>query len=167
MSAVARIRRRRDAGGSVAIELAFIITLTFFIIPVILLFGRAIWYYSALKQATHDAARFMASVPVAEMMVLEREQLAEAQATQMVRRALADAGLSASERGVVAILCVHPEHGVATCAETTQSKVKPLSVTVRAYVDVDVDFYGEMMQEYLGNQGDLIFNAATSVPYSN
>ncbi|WP_181373004.1 TadE/TadG family type IV pilus assembly protein [Massilia glaciei] len=170
MSAAVRLqraRRARGAKGSVAIELALIILLTFFLIPVVIMYGRAFMYYSAMKQASHDAARFMATMPLAQMLVTEREEAVEVVANQMIRRALAAAGIKASEITAVQILCDNPDTSVTYCNVAATGDPKPLAVTVVINVKYDYSLYGEIVQDFLLGKPNFKINAETTVPYAN
>ena len=98
MSGAATITARamaRSQKGVVAIEMTLIIIATIFILPTLLLFGRAFWHYNAMKQATLDAAMYMASVPMAEMANDASVATAQDTARAMVLAAAAGARVSA------------------------------------------------------------------------
>lgn len=62
---IIRVHRQR---GIAAIELAFlmpVILIFMFALPLFL--GRCLWHYTVVHKAAHDAARYLATVPVAEM----------------------------------------------------------------------------------------------------
>lgn len=68
MKPSARLHTRRHEGGAVAVETALVIV--FLIVPLfagILLFGKLFWHYTALQRAIHDASRYMAAAPMAEI----------------------------------------------------------------------------------------------------
>ncbi|MES3022676.1 MAG: TadE/TadG family type IV pilus assembly protein [Pseudomonadota bacterium] len=170
MSAVRTKRTRaRRARGAVAIEMAVIISMTFVIIPLVLAFGRIFWYYSAMKQASHDAARAMATMPLAEMLVKTRELDAEQVVGAMVARSLAAAGIADSEIVGVEIHCINPNSGSLLCTKPSSgsTQLKPLAIRVRTSVDVDIGLYIGLTQEYPPNQAIFSLEAVTTVPYSN
>lgn len=53
--------------GVAAIELAFIIPLLITMLAFPLFFGRVFWHYTVAEKAAHDAARYLATVPMVEM----------------------------------------------------------------------------------------------------
>jgi Flp pilus assembly protein TadG len=168
MSAPIRPRRNlaRRPNGAVAVELAIIMTVTFFIIPVILMLGRVFWYYGTIRQASHDAARFMGAMPAAELLVAARLQDAETLAKQLVVRSLGKAGIAESEILAVEIQCIDQSFGGATCGTfTVPGSPKPRAVWVRVWVNLDVNFYGEITQEYLPNEISFRFYSEATVPY--
>ena len=60
-------RAARREKGVAAIELALIMTFFIGLLPFVLLFGRAFLVYTALQKSVHDAARYMATLPLAQM----------------------------------------------------------------------------------------------------
>lgn len=81
-----------------AVELAIIMCLTVFLLPTIFLFGRVFFQYNVLKQATQDAANHIASIPPAELRNAAKVDAAGARAEQMVRTAVAEAGITPASR---------------------------------------------------------------------
>jgi Flp pilus assembly protein TadG len=54
--------------GVAAIELAILLpAVLIFMVALPLFFGRCLWHYTAIHKATHDAARYLATVPLADM----------------------------------------------------------------------------------------------------
>ncbi len=60
-------RAPRRQGGVAAIELALILLFFMGLLPFVLLFGRALLVYTALQKSAHDAARYMATMPLPQM----------------------------------------------------------------------------------------------------
>ena len=59
-------RRRRQRGGA-AVEAAAIVPILALLMACPFLLGRVFWHYAAVQKAAHDAARYLATVPIAEM----------------------------------------------------------------------------------------------------
>ena len=55
-------RRQRDAA---TVELALLLTATMALMPALVLFARVFYQYGLLKQASQDAASYLAALPVA------------------------------------------------------------------------------------------------------
>lgn len=53
--------------GIAAVELALILPFMVLMLAAPLYFGRVFWHYSVVERAAGDAARYLASVPIAEM----------------------------------------------------------------------------------------------------
>lgn len=91
--------------GSAGVELAMILALTFFILPVTFLFGRIFYHYSVVNQATHDAALYIAGLSPIEKSTSAGLNAAKTQATQMVFEAIAAAGIRPPEDLQVLVHC--------------------------------------------------------------
>jgi Flp pilus assembly protein TadG len=115
-------RRARHARGVAAVELAIIMMLFMFILPATFLFGRVFWQYNVLKNATDNAARFLARSPVADLATNK------AVADNLVRSTIHDAGMDTSAGLVVEVLCV----GSPGCMGGT-----PTGITINALVNID------------------------------
>lgn len=62
----------RKQDGIAALELALLVPLFLFMMALPLFWGRVLWHYSALQKATHDAARYLASVPAEDIQDPDR-----------------------------------------------------------------------------------------------
>ncbi|MGZ3183274.1 MAG: TadE/TadG family type IV pilus assembly protein [Telluria sp.] len=101
-----KARRIRRMGGAAAVEMALVVCLGFFIVPVVLLFGRILWTYQVLKQSTFDAALIYGSVPLATMLDGTSATTLEATARATVNDALANAGTAqVSSLSQINVLC--------------------------------------------------------------
>lgn len=59
--------------GVAAIELALILAFVgIVLLPTFLWVGRLLWHYTVAEKAAHDAARYLSTVPVADMKSLNR-----------------------------------------------------------------------------------------------
>lgn len=61
-----RSARHRER-GSIAIEMALVITIMITLLTVPVFFARVFWYYSVAQKAAHDAARFLSTASQAEL----------------------------------------------------------------------------------------------------
>jgi Flp pilus assembly protein TadG len=60
------ITKRRQRGAA-AIELAFILPILVTLLTFPFFYARCFWHYTAAQKAAQDAARYMSTVPMAEM----------------------------------------------------------------------------------------------------
>lgn len=101
-----RVPPGRLQRGVAAVELALILAFGLFLVPSVVVLGRIFWTYTALQKATHDAARYMASVPVVDILNYDKAQVAIAVAQRMVAQAAAAAHVSpALPAGAVMVSC--------------------------------------------------------------
>lgn len=80
--------------GSAAVELAAIISATIVLMPAVVLFAKVFFQYSVIKEATRDAALYMATMPVAAIRDTTERDRAIAIAQRMVEEAAIGAGLN-------------------------------------------------------------------------
>lgn len=116
-------RRTPHARGVAAVELSIIMALFMFILPATFLFGRVFWQYNVLKNATDNAARYLARSTVADLGASANI------AAQMVTNAARESGMSTAPTDFgVAVDC----NGVLSCSFGT-----PTSITVKAGAQID------------------------------
>lgn len=96
---------KNEQRGVAAVEFALILLASVFLLPVVLLFARVFYHYNVLKQATQDAANAMAATPRIEMATSSGMNAAKARSSQMVFRAIADAGIAPSSELFVDLYC--------------------------------------------------------------
>lgn len=61
-------RTNRSQRGLAAVELAILLpAVMIFMLVLPLFFGRVLWHYTVIHKAAHDAARYLATVPLADM----------------------------------------------------------------------------------------------------
>jgi hypothetical protein len=101
-----RVPPGRLQRGVAAVELALILAFGLALAPSVVVLGRVFWTYTALQKATHDAARYLASVSVIDMTTSAKALAATDVARQMVVQAAAAAHISpALSAGLVTVLC--------------------------------------------------------------
>lgn len=101
---IKRYQRRRQRGAA-AVELALILVFSGFLLPVVFLFSRVFYHYSVIKQATQDAANYMAVLPRIEMITPAGMALAQVRARDIVENAIAEAGITPPEDLVIGVRC--------------------------------------------------------------
>jgi Flp pilus assembly protein TadG len=113
--------------GAAAIEFAFILPLLLVIFTGTVEFGRAMWHYDALAKAARDAARYLSTVPTADLG-------SEADsATSITRSIVTNVATRASVAGLTPATDI-----TITCAPTAcGSALSPADVTT---VSVDINY---------------------------
>ncbi|SHH40797.1 TadE/TadG family type IV pilus assembly protein [Massilia sp. CF038] len=89
---------RRLARGAAAIELAVILSATIVLLPAVALFAKVFFQYSVMKEATRDAASYLASLPPAAIKDDGERARAIVLAQRMVQEAAMGASMSGSTR---------------------------------------------------------------------
>lgn len=84
------IRRRVRENGAAAIELAIILPILIVFLTYPVLFARCYWHYTAAQKAAQDAARYLSTVPVAEMRTKKLAKAAAAVALEIAQREIAE-----------------------------------------------------------------------------
>lgn len=106
--------------GTAAIELAAIVSFTMVMMPAVALFAMMFFQYSVLKQATRDAALYMASLPRAALIDEAERARNMTVARQMVLTAAQQSGLNGLTRVYdVEVLC-----GGATCGPVVPASIE-------------------------------------------
>lgn len=107
--------------GTVAVELAVILSATIVLLPAVALFAMVFFQYSVMKDATRDAALYLASMPPAALIDPVERNRAIGVAQRMVEEAALAAGMTGLTR-------VQPAS--VTCNGSPCDDVLPTSVEV-------------------------------------
>lgn len=83
-----RIRSRER--GSVAIEAAVLIPILLIFLTLSIFYARCLWHYTVAQKAVQDAARYLASVPKAEMQSTSLAAAAANRAVEIATREIAE-----------------------------------------------------------------------------
>lgn len=151
------VRRQR---GIAAVELALIMIFTGFLLPVIFLFARVFYHYNVIKQATQDAANYMASVPRIEMYTSGGMTLVQARSRQMVINGIAEAGITPPEDLIITVRC----NNNSTCSWATDVQ----DVQVDATFILADDFWQDTGRWLSGGRGSAWeFSATSTAIYQN
>jgi len=129
--------------GVAAIELAILLPVLIIGLAWLVMLAQYMWHYSVVHRAAQDAARFLSTVPRAEMSSRILAGRVKDVASEMVRRELSDL---APEDEILdaSVICDEDECGYTTGA--------PQIVRVA----VTADFYDRIFQTYLGPRGVTI-----------
>jgi len=158
-AAIVRQRRQR---GVAAIELALIMLFFTGLLPIVLLCGRALYAYTALQKSAHDAARYLATLPVAQMTHAASVTPAVAFARQMVVESMADTwpGLEAVKIGVE---CIYADDAY-PCGSYAS---KPLQVRVKMTLDMPIRFLPALLDKWLPQLTSIALRANATLRYDN
>jgi hypothetical protein len=149
-----RLRRQR---GVAAIELALITVAVFWLLPFVFWFGRIFYEYNVLLKAGHQAARYMAALPAAEIGSFGASAAAMTTARQMVIDAGSGAGIDLSGIG-----------GIIECAPDGCGTAGEVPTTIRLHFKttaVDNQFY-YFTVPLLGDQ-NFTFSVDITEPYGD
>ncbi|HEX8480198.1 MAG TPA: TadE/TadG family type IV pilus assembly protein [Telluria sp.] len=128
-SATRRITRQR---GVAAIEFAILVPVLLILLTAPLYVGRVLWHYTVVQKAAHDAARYLSTVPEAEMRSIALAPSAAALADSIIQAELADLNTGSGPPSVT-VMC----NGRACSGVTAWS-------TVSVYIETEMrdPFFG-------------------------
>ncbi|SIP97761.1 TadE-like protein [Janthinobacterium sp. TND4EL3] len=155
-------RAARRQGGVAAIELALILLFFMGLLPFVLLFGRALLVYTALQKSAHDAARYMATMPLPQMANADAAEQGAVFARQMVRQAMLESwpGMSSSK---VVVECVYADDAYG-CGNYATA---PLQVRIKVGVDMPTIFLPELTRKWLPLLAPIPLRANATLRYVN
>lgn len=133
--------RKRQAGAA-AVELALILPILLCFLTIPFFFARVFWHYSVAQKAAQDAARYLSTVPAAEMMTQSQARAAGELAKEIVLREIAELA-PGSEIGEAGTYCDGENCGELQPG-TTPSTVR-VNFTISMFdqfESVDVGWYG-------------------------
>ncbi|MGK5019792.1 TadE/TadG family type IV pilus assembly protein [Janthinobacterium lividum] len=155
-----RAPRRQD--GVAAIELALILLFFIGLLPFVLLFGRALLVYTALQKSTHDAARYLATMPLSQMGSIGTATQGVAFSRQMVVEAMAESWPHMETVRVI-VDCVYADESY-NCGNFPTA---PLQVRIKVAVDMPVDFLPELTRKWLPQLAPIPLRANAILRYVN
>ena len=151
-----------DQQGVAAIELALIMLFFMGLLPVVLLFGRALFMYTVVQKSAQDAARYMATLPLQQMTNDDTANQAATFAVQLVRQALAETGpvLNANR---ISVQCIYSD-GDYPCGSYP---TRPLQVRVKFVAQLPIDFLPRLTLHWLPQLAPISLNANAVLRYAN
>ena len=152
--------RRQD--GVAAIELALILLFFIGLLPVVLLFGRALLAYTAMQKSAHDAARYMATLPLPQMTNTASAVQGTAFARQMALDAMAETWPQL-EPVQVNLECVYSDDAY-SCGTLTS---KPLQVRVKFATDMPIGILPDLLSKWLPPMASIPLRANATLRYEN
>ena len=155
-------RARARQKGVAAIELALILLFFMGLLPIVLLFGRALFMYTVVQKSAQDAARYMATLPLQQMTNDVPATQAAAFATQLVQQALAETGpVLISNR--IRVECVYAS-GDYPCGSYV---TRPLQVRVKFVAELPIAFLPALTLRWLPQMAPISLNANAVLRYAN
>lgn len=148
--------------GMAAIELALIMLFFMGLLPVVLLFGRALLMYTAMQKSAHDAARYMATLPLQHITNESSANQAASFATHMIQDALEQTGPVLSTN-LIRVECVYVD-GDYPCGAFAS---KPLQVRVKFTADLPVTFLPGLTSTWLPELVSVPLRANANLRYAN
>ncbi|PLY40966.1 hypothetical protein CSZ94_18175 [Janthinobacterium sp. ROICE36] len=155
-----RTPRRQD--GVAAIELALILLFFMGLLPFVLLFGRALLVYTALQKSTHDAARYLATMPLPQIAKSEMANQGAVFARQMVVEAMAESWPDIQPYRV-SVECVYADDSYSCGSYPTA----PLQVRIKVTVHMPVDMLPELTRKWLPQLAPIPLRANATLRYVN
>ena len=140
------VRARRRQRGVAAVEAAVLLPLLLVLLVFPLFFGRIFWHYAVLQKAAHDAARYLATVPLVEMNNPARGPLAADLARAIATTETAE--LYAGENSPVSITVL--------CDDGNCDAGLPATVSVLARTRMYDPFFGSVTKPIFGEDGLLL-----------
>jgi Flp pilus assembly protein TadG len=83
-------RPRTRERGSAAIEAGVLLPILIIFLALPIFYARCLWHYTAAQKAVQDAARYLASVPKAEMLSTTLADAAVSRAVEIATREVAE-----------------------------------------------------------------------------
>ena len=155
-----RATARQD--GVAAIELALILVFFMALLPVVLLFGRAMFLYTAVQKSAHGAARYMATLPLQQMTNYAAAAQASTFAVRMAQDTLAETG-PVLPSNIIRVECLYTS-GDFPCGSYA---TRPLQVRVRFVADLPIDFLPGLTMRWLPQLAPITLTANAVLSYAN
>lgn len=155
-------RAVRRQHGLAAIELTLIMLFFMALLPVVLLFGRAFFAYTALQKGAHDAARYLATLPLPQMASVDTIVQHSAFARQLVLDAMVETAPHMKANSV-SIDCIYADDYY-NCGSYPTA---PLQVRVKVTVDMPVSFLPDLARAWLPQLTPIPLRANATLRYAN
>lgn len=152
MTNPAKHRRQKRQYGIAAVELALVLPVLVLLMTGVLLGGRLFWHYTVAQKAAHDAARYMATVPINDIRSPTRAQYAADIAHEIAVQETSD--LQLHNQPVTLVQCGD--------YECKGGALLPNTVRVRVEMHVHDDIFN--IQPRKGTDGWFIW-AEITMPY--
>jgi Flp pilus assembly protein TadG len=149
---------RRIQGGVAAVELSFLLVATLVLMPAVALFAKVFFQYSVMKQATSDAATYLATLPAASIEDNTERDRAFAVAAQMVADAAAGAGM----HGTTIVAPAYVE-----CDNHACLGLVPVAFSVTATFAINDQMFAALTGDWTDSQTNIWQVSARSIiPFS-
>jgi hypothetical protein len=148
--------------GVAAVELALILLFFMGLLPVVLLFGRALLAYTAMQKSAHDAARYMATSPLPLMTNATAAEQGAAFARQMVLDAMLETWPDMSS-GKVNVDCIYNDDFY-SCGNYPTA---PLQVRIKMSVEMPLGILPDLLSKWLPPMTSIPLRANATLRYGN
>ncbi|MEF2268886.1 TadE/TadG family type IV pilus assembly protein [Janthinobacterium sp. LS2A] len=155
-------RAPRRQHGVAAIELALIMLFFMGLLPFVLLFGRALLVYTALQKSTHDAARYLATMPLSQMASIGTATQGVAFSRQMVVEAMAESWPT-MESVRVSVDCTYADDSY-NCGNYG---TPPQQVHIKVSVDMPIVFLPDLTRAWLPQLAPIPLRSNATLRYVN
>ncbi|MCC7598735.1 pilus assembly protein [Janthinobacterium sp. FW305-129] len=155
-------RAARRQGGVAAIELALILLFFMALLPFVLLFGRAFFAYTALQKGAHDAARYLATLPLSQMANGD----AIVQHSDFARQLVLDAMVETAPHMKalsVSLDCIYADDFY-NCGSYPKA---PLQVRVKVTMEIPTGFLPDLTRAWLPQLASIPLRANATLRYVN
>ncbi|MGK5077334.1 TadE/TadG family type IV pilus assembly protein [Janthinobacterium sp. HLX7-2] len=152
----------RRQGGVAAIELALIMLFFMGLLPIVLLFGRAFLAYTALQKGVHDAARYMATLPLPQMANGDTAAQHGAFARQLVLDAMVETAPQMKAFSV-SLSCLYLDEDY-NCGTFVNA---PTQVRIKVALDMPVTFLPDLARAWLPELAPIPLRANATLRYVN
>lgn len=149
---------RRAQRGVAAVELAVILSATIVLMPAVVLFAKVFHQYSVMKEATRDAAAYMASLPQAAV----KDAAERARAMLVARQIVQDAAANSNMLGGTVV-----QEAVVECDNHTCAGTVPASFDVKVTITLDADAFTALTGDWVHHEERFWeVTARSTIPYS-
>lgn len=144
--------------GVAAVELAVILSATIVLMPAVVLFAKVFYQYSVMKEATRDAAAYMASLPRASV----KDNAERARAMTVARQMVFEAAANSSMLGSNVV-----QEAVVECDDHTCAGLVPDNFDVKVTFTLNADVFTSLIGEWIDHEERLWeITARSTIPYS-
>lgn len=148
----------RAQRGAAAVELAMIISATIVLMPAVALFAKVFFQYSVIKEATRDAATYLATLPAASV----KDDAERARAFAIAGRIVSDAALGAGLTGSTTLIPAYIE-----CDQHPCAGLIPDLFAVNAALVINDELFNALTGQWTDHEtSDWQVNAQSTMPFS-
>jgi Flp pilus assembly protein TadG len=158
MKPAASFSQARLQLGAAAVELAMVLSATIVLMPAVALFARVFYQYCVAKEATRDAAAYMASLPPAAF----KDSAETARAIDVAKRIVSDAAQNAGMDGTTTVAPAYVE-----CDQHVCFKLVPALVSVTVTFSINDEAFNALTGAWTDHESKIWqVSAKSSMPFS-
>jgi hypothetical protein len=153
-----RSAARRLQAGAAAVELAMVLSATIVLMPAVALFAKVFFQYSVIKEATRDAATYLATLPPAAV----KDDTERARAIALAQRIVSDAAAGAGLGGTTTVEPAYVECDGHSCAG-----LLPEVFIVKATLSIDDELFNALTGPWTDYETKIWeVSAQSTIPFS-